>query len=75
DAPRVANELPAGSAWNGKTDLPMDQTTFERVLSSVDHADTAADATKRASDASPHAASAAPSTASRAAPSTTRAGT
>ncbi len=79
DAPRVANELPAGSAWNGKTDLPMDQKTFERVLSSVDHADTAADATKRASDASPHAASTAASAtssaAARAAPSTTRAGT
>ncbi len=36
DAPVVANQLPAGSPWNGKTDLPMDQKTFEQVMSKID---------------------------------------
>ena len=35
-APTVVNELPAGSAWNGKSDLPMDQKTFEQVMSKID---------------------------------------
>jgi L,D-transpeptidase ErfK/SrfK len=35
-ASSVANEVPAGSAWNGKTDLPMDQKTFEQVMSKID---------------------------------------
>ncbi len=39
DAPRVQNRLPDGAAWDGKTDLPMDQKTFEQVLSKVDPAD------------------------------------
>ncbi len=39
DAPKVENRLPDGAAWDGKTDLPMDQKTFEQVLSKVDPAD------------------------------------
>lgn len=36
DAPIVANRLPAGSAWNGKTDLPMNQKDFKQVMSKID---------------------------------------
>jgi len=32
-ARQVQNRLPDGAAWDGKTDLPMDEQTFERVLS------------------------------------------
>jgi len=35
DAQQVQNRLPAGAAWNGKTELPMDDKTFERVLSRI----------------------------------------
>ncbi len=50
DAARVQNRLPDGAAWDGKTDLPMDQKTFEQVLSKVDPSDAsraAADAPQR----------------------------
>jgi L,D-transpeptidase ErfK/SrfK len=47
-APTVANELPAGSAWNGKTDLPMNQKTFEQVMSKIDSSGTAPAATSAA---------------------------
>jgi len=33
DARRVENRLPEGAAWDGKTELPMDEQTFQRVLS------------------------------------------
>jgi hypothetical protein len=32
-APRVQNLLPAGSTWDGKSDLPMDEATFKQMLS------------------------------------------
>ena len=35
DAQQVQNRLPAGAAWNGKTELPMDDKTFQRVLSRI----------------------------------------
>jgi L,D-transpeptidase ErfK/SrfK len=31
-APRVQNILPAGSTWDGKSDLPMDEATFQQML-------------------------------------------
>jgi L,D-transpeptidase ErfK/SrfK len=31
-APRVQNVLPAGSTWDGKSDLPMDEATFQQML-------------------------------------------
>jgi L,D-transpeptidase ErfK/SrfK len=37
-APLVANRLPDGSTWDGKTDLPMDEATFKQVLSEMDPA-------------------------------------
>ncbi len=52
DAPKVQNRLPDGAAWDGKTDLPMDQKTFEQVLSKVDPAD----ASHTASDSPQHGA-------------------
>jgi L,D-transpeptidase ErfK/SrfK len=30
-APRVQNILPAGSTWDGKSDLPMDEATFQQM--------------------------------------------
>ncbi len=32
----VRNELPDGSTWDGKTDLPMDQATFNQMLSEIE---------------------------------------
>ncbi len=32
----VRNELPEGSTWDGKTDLPMDQATFNQMLSEIE---------------------------------------
>jgi L,D-transpeptidase ErfK/SrfK len=78
DAPRVVNELPAGSAWDGKTDLPMDQKTFEQVMTKIDatgatqgnvptqHADPAAAGSAGTAAAAPGSAAAAPGTAAAA---------
>jgi L,D-transpeptidase ErfK/SrfK len=35
DARQVENRLPDGAAWDGRTELPMDEKTFERVLSKL----------------------------------------
>jgi len=35
-APLVRNELPDGSTWDGKTDLPMDEGTFHQMLSEIE---------------------------------------
>jgi L,D-transpeptidase ErfK/SrfK len=35
DAPQVQNRLPDGAAWDGRTELPMDEKTFEQVLSKL----------------------------------------
>jgi L,D-transpeptidase ErfK/SrfK len=32
-APRVENRLPDGSTWDGKSDLPMDQKTYQQIVS------------------------------------------
>jgi L,D-transpeptidase ErfK/SrfK len=32
----VRDELPDGSTWDGKTDLPMDQATFNQMLSEIE---------------------------------------
>jgi L,D-transpeptidase ErfK/SrfK len=31
DAPRVQNRLPAGSTWNGKTDLPLTHAQYRKI--------------------------------------------
>ena len=31
DAPRVQNKLPAGSTWNGRTDLPLTNAQFHKI--------------------------------------------
>jgi L,D-transpeptidase ErfK/SrfK len=35
-APRVQNVLPEGSTWDGKSDLPMDESSFKQMLSDID---------------------------------------
>ena len=35
-APLVLNQVPEGSTWDGKTDLPMDEGTFRQMLSEID---------------------------------------
>lgn len=35
-ATRVKNEVPPGASWDGKTDLPMDEATFQEMLSDRD---------------------------------------
>jgi L,D-transpeptidase ErfK/SrfK len=32
----VQNEVPDGSTWDGKTDLPMDEATFHQMLSEIE---------------------------------------
>jgi L,D-transpeptidase ErfK/SrfK len=35
-APRVQNRVPFGASWDGKTDLPVDEETFQEMLSDRD---------------------------------------
>jgi L,D-transpeptidase ErfK/SrfK len=35
-APRVQNVLPEGSSWDGKSDLPMDQASFNQLMSEIE---------------------------------------
>jgi L,D-transpeptidase ErfK/SrfK len=35
-AARVRNVLPDGSSWDGKSDLPMDQASFEQLMSEIE---------------------------------------
>jgi L,D-transpeptidase ErfK/SrfK len=35
-APRVQNALPDGSTWDGKSDLPMDEASFNQILSEIE---------------------------------------
>jgi L,D-transpeptidase ErfK/SrfK len=39
----VQNILPAGSTWDGKTDLPMTDAEFNKMLSGIDHGDGSSD--------------------------------
>jgi L,D-transpeptidase ErfK/SrfK len=56
-APRVQNTLPDGSSWDGKSDLPMDETTFKQMMSDAEPKDgaepAAAAATPAPADAKP----------------------
>ena len=36
---KVENQLPAGASWDGKSDLPMDDKTFQQVMGDVDPQD------------------------------------
>jgi len=35
-APRVQNVLPEGSTWDGTTDLPMDEASFQQIVSEIE---------------------------------------
>jgi L,D-transpeptidase ErfK/SrfK len=35
-APRVQNVLPAGSTWDGTSDLPMDEASFKQMFSEIE---------------------------------------
>lgn len=35
-APHVQNVVPEGSTWDGKSDLPMDETTFKQMVSEIE---------------------------------------
>jgi L,D-transpeptidase ErfK/SrfK len=35
-APRVQNVLPEGSSWDGKSDLPMDQASFNQLMTEIE---------------------------------------
>jgi L,D-transpeptidase ErfK/SrfK len=48
----VRNELPEGSTWDGKTDLPMDQATFNQMLSEIEPGSNGATPAAAASPAS-----------------------
>jgi L,D-transpeptidase ErfK/SrfK len=38
-ATKVENELPAGASWDGKSDLPMDEKTFNQMMGDSDPQD------------------------------------
>jgi L,D-transpeptidase ErfK/SrfK len=38
-ATKVENELPAGASWDGKSDLPMDEKTFDQMMGDSDPQD------------------------------------
>jgi len=50
-APRVQNALPDGSTWDGKSDLPMDEASFQQIMSDVEPGSAPADAPEAASPA------------------------
>ena len=35
-ATKVENQLPVGASWDGKSDLPMDESSFKQMLSDID---------------------------------------
>ena len=35
-APTVQNQVPDGSTWDGKSDLPLDEATFQQMLSEIE---------------------------------------
>ena len=38
-ATKVENELPTGASWDGKSDLPMDEKTFNQMMGDSDPQD------------------------------------
>jgi L,D-transpeptidase ErfK/SrfK len=55
NSPHVQNVLPEGSTWDGRSDLPMDEATFNKMVSEVQPGDTDAHATPAARSAMPAA--------------------
>jgi L,D-transpeptidase ErfK/SrfK len=47
-APRVQNVLPDGSTWDGKSDLPMDEASFQQIMSDIEPGSAAPDAPETA---------------------------
>jgi L,D-transpeptidase ErfK/SrfK len=56
EAPRVQNVLPAGSTWDGKSDLPMDEGSFRQMLSEIEPPAADEEAAERPASASAPAA-------------------
>jgi L,D-transpeptidase ErfK/SrfK len=52
-ATRVQNRVPDGASWDGKTDLPVDEATFQEMLSDRDTAATGTAAGALAPSAAP----------------------
>jgi L,D-transpeptidase ErfK/SrfK len=50
-APRVQNVVPEGSTWNGKSDLPMDEASFQQMMSEIEPEPAAAGAPEAATSA------------------------
>jgi len=48
NSPHVQNVLPEGSTWDGHSDLPMDEATFNKMVSEVEPGDADAHATPAA---------------------------
>ncbi len=38
-ATKVENELPTGASWDGKSDLPVDEKTFNQIMGDSDPQD------------------------------------
>ncbi len=50
-APKVQNHVPDGSTWDGKSDLPMDEATFQQMISEIEPGGNGASTTTPASPA------------------------
>ncbi len=62
-APRVQNVLPEGSTWDGTSDLPMDQASFNQIISEIEPGKAAPGAAaSRAASAAPAGKAGAPAT-------------
>ena len=59
-APRVQNVLPEGSTWDGSSDLPMDEASFQQMMSEREPAAGAEPAAAASSGQAPVAGAAAP---------------
>jgi len=66
-APKVQNRVPDGSTWDGKSDLPMDEASFQQMLSEIEPGASAASGAPASKTSAP--ASAAPSASPVASPS------
>ena len=67
-ATTVQNEVPDGSTWDGKTDLPIDEPTFRQMLSEIEPGSNGAAPTAAGKTAAPVATPAATATPPAAAP-------
>jgi L,D-transpeptidase ErfK/SrfK len=61
-AMKVQNRVPDGSTWDGKSDLPMDEATFQQMISEIEPGGNGASGTSTPASPAPGPAGTAPNT-------------